>query len=176
MISADDIRAARYPAGASTRTDFRIRVNKDGEVKELPEIWRIEGVEPLENYDLFRCKRHRRIERTGRVVVDRLCDRVTTFEPLHVRFKLREVVRIRVERGNIETFPLLPVVPVVIVERDGGDKVRAEIWRMAFVNVVFPDPLSPVMPITKTSGDRAMISLKWGIRGMRNGTCDAICL
>ena len=41
-----------------------------------------------------------------------------------------------------------------------------KIWRMAFVNVVFPDPLSPAIPITKTSGDRPMISLKWGIRGM----------
>ena len=51
-----------------------------------------------------------------------------------------------------------------------------KIWRMALVNVVFPDPLSPATPIIKTRGDRAMISLKLRTGGMCTCTFDAIGL
>jgi hypothetical protein len=37
-----------------------------------------------------------------------------------------------------------------------------KIWRIAWVKVVFPDPLSPATPKVKISGEDEMTSLKFG--------------
>ena len=110
------------------------------------------------------------------MVVDRFCDRTSIPEPLHVRFKLHKVVRIRVERGDVKPLSLLPVVPVVIVKGDGRDQVRAEDLADGVRERRLPGPAVTGDTDHKDQRRPADDLLEVGNTRHANGTCDAIGL
>ena len=81
---------------------------------------------PLGDHEFRRLHQHRPVEGAGLVVVDRLEDRLAQRQQLQVLLHDVDVVAGRVERRERERLSLLAVVPVVVVDADGGDPIGAE--------------------------------------------------
>jgi hypothetical protein len=83
-------------------------------------------MQALEDQDLFRPEYNRRVKRPGAMVIDRFLDGHATPEHDEVLFELVDPVCLRVECSQPLPPAPLAVKAMVIVKRDGGDKVGPE--------------------------------------------------
>ena len=60
------------------------------------------------------------------MVVDRFFYCTTLFETSYIRFKLCEVVRLGIERGNIAATTFISVKLMIVIERNGSNEIRAK--------------------------------------------------
>ena len=87
-----------------------------------------------------------RVQLAGRMVVDRLQDRLAEPQQAQVLLDDVDVVAARVERGDADLGPLPARIAVVVVRADRRDPLGPSVSAMPAASVVLPAAESPTMP------------------------------